>query len=106
MTYTICLKTNMGIRDSKEYQTEVQARKGAIALVKKKDAHYVYIFETSVWKSIRKDNEMYKHAIGYVYPPIPTFYKSNPMRDNITFWYIFYYFCYLERRQSLATSAS
>ncbi|MBQ1293411.1 MAG: hypothetical protein IIY21_05195 [Clostridiales bacterium] len=93
MTYTICLQTyTTGIRDSKEYKTEGQARKGAIALVKKKDAHYVYIFETSVWesirkKSIRKDDDVYKHAIGYVYPPMPTFYKSNPMRDNFTFWY-------------------
>lgn len=87
MTYTICLQTAKGIGEHKEYPTEDRARKGAISLLKKKDVRYVYIFETSVWKSIRKDNEMYKHAIGYVYPSMPTFYKSNPMRDNITFWF-------------------
>lgn len=88
MTYTICAQTDNGIGEHKEYPTEDRARKGAISLLKKKDTRYVYIFETSVWKSIRKDNKiMDKSAIGYVYPSMPTFYKSNPMRDNITFWF-------------------
>lgn len=83
MSYTICAK---GIGSPKEYLTEDQARKGAIALTKKKEVTYVNIFETSKWKSIiHAGDEMYKHAIGYVYPPMRVLKESNPMNDNYTY---------------------